>query len=184
MKRILQSLLAFLVLAAAPSLRAQDATVLGAGTRVRLTTPLLDAPQQTGKVVSATRDTITFMADSDPVTRTLAVSDITSIEISGGMQTHRWRDANYGFLIGFGAGAIAGALSYKKPDTGCLFFCETRRSDTLAGGILGGLAGTLVGAFVVGSLDKTERWVPLRQPVKVSLVPTKNGAVLAFSRSF
>ncbi len=173
----------FLFLLLTPSLRAQDASLLGAGTRVRLVTPALDAAQQTGTVVAATRDTITFRSDGYPVTRSLAVADLTSIQISGGKETHRGRDSLYGLAIGGTAGALLGAASYKKQQQ-CFILCETRSGDAVAGAIVGGLFGTLIGAFVFGSMDKTERWVPLQKTARIQLLPTNGGMKLAMSAHF
>jgi hypothetical protein len=183
-KRFLQCLAALLALAAPLALRAQDASLLGAGMRVRVVTPALEADQQVGKVVTATSDTIVFRSDANPITRSIRVADIASIDVSGGMQTHRGRDALYGLAIGGGAGAIAGALSYKKPAPGCWIFCETRSGDTAAGALLGGLAGTFIGAFVVGSLDRTERWIPLRKTAHVFVAPGSGGLRVGLSRYF
>jgi hypothetical protein len=176
--------LAALLVVAAPELRAQDASALGAGVRVRLVTPTIEANQQMGKVVTATSDTIVFRSDANPITRSIPVADIASLDISGGMQTHRGRDALYGLLIGGGAGAIAGAASYKKPAPGCWVFCETRSADTFAGGLAGGLVGTLIGAFVVGSFDKTERWIPLRRMARPFLGAGPAGIRVGLSRFF
>jgi hypothetical protein len=167
----------------APALRAQDVTLLGAGTRVRLVTPVLDVAQQEGTVIAATRDSITFRADTYPVTRSLAVADLTTIEISGGMQTHRGRDALYGLAIGGTAGALVGAATYKKPKQ-CFWFCDTRSSDAIAGAVAGGLLGTLAGAFIFANFDKTERWVPLRKQMSFHFVPSRGGMQLALSTRF
>jgi len=174
---------AALALIVAPAVRAQDASLLGPGTRVKLVTPALDVAQQTGTVVAATRDTITFRSDAYPVTRSFAVTDLSSIEISGGKETHRGRDALYGLAIGGAAGAVLGAATYKKPRD-CYWFCDTRGTDTVAGAIAGGLFGTLIGAFIVGSYDKTERWVPLRKTASFRVVPSRNGLQLAMSARF
>lgn len=170
------------VLIAAPSLKAQDASVLGVGTRVRVSSASLDGPQ-TGKIVSATRDTISFRGDVTPVTRTLAVSDISSIEISSGMETHRLDYALYGLAIGAPVGALIGSATYKKPKV-CDFMCSSRGENTAGGGIAGGLIGSLVGAFVVGSMNKSERWVPLRKTASFRVMPSAGGARLSVSAAF
>lgn len=157
---------------------AQTSSVLGAGTRVRITAAALDSSMQVGRVVSATSDTISFRADANPITRTLAVKDISTIEIGGGMETHRGRDALYGLAIGGAAGGILGAVTYKKPKD-CFIFCDTRGFDTAAGAVTGGLLGTLVGAFIVGSTDKTERWVPLKKTVSFRVAPMVGGLALS-----
>jgi hypothetical protein len=167
------------------ALQAQNASVLGAGTRVRLTSSLLAAGEETGKIVDAASDTITFRADARPITRALAVSDITSIEVSGGKHSHRGRDALYGAAIGGAAGALLGAASYKKPDPqSCWFFCETRSGDAIGGAVLGGLTGTLIGAFIVGSRDKTERWIPLRKTASIYVAPGSGGMNVGLSHAF
>ncbi len=176
-------LLAALFAVAAPVALAQDASLLGAGTRVKLVTPELETAQQTGTVVAATRDTVTFKSDGYPVTRSLAVADLTSIQISGGKETHRGRDSLYGPAIGGMAGALLGAASYKKQQQ-CFILCETRSGDAVAGAIVGGLFGTLIGAFVFGSMDKTERWVPLQKTASIQLLPTNGGMKLAMSAHF
>jgi hypothetical protein len=181
MKKTILAVTALAILLA-PAARAQDASVLGAGTRVRLAGRGVDSAQQIGKVVSATRDSIVFRADAYPVTRTVAVADLSSIEISGGQATHRGRDALYGLAIGGGVGAIAGAASYKRPKS-CYFLCDTRSSDAIAGALLGGLVGSVVGAFIVGTVDKTERWIPLRG-TKLGIAPAAGGIRLALSREF
>ncbi len=116
---------AFLFLLLPPALRAQDASLLGAGTRVKLVTPALEAAQQTGTVVAATRDTITFRSDGYPVTRSLAVADLTAIQISGGKETHRGRDALYGLAIGEAYSELSSARSlsaaWTKPSGGSRF---------------------------------------------------------------
>jgi hypothetical protein len=174
---------AALICGAASALHAQDAATLGAGTRVRLVTPALDPAQRIGTVVTATHDTITFRSEANPVTRSVAVSDLTSIEISDGKETHRGRDAFYGLVVGGGAGAILGAATYKK-ETDCFIFCATRGGDAIAGALAGGAVGTLVGAFIVGSGDKTERWVPLRKMAGIRLAPSGGGVKLAWSGAF
>ncbi len=174
---------AALFLAAASLLHAQDPSVIGAGTRVRLISPALVDSLREGVVVSATHDTISFKSDKYPVTRAFAVADLTSIQISGGMATHRLRDALYGVAIGTTAGSLIGAATYKKPET-CYWFCTQRTDAIIAGGVLGGLPGMLVGAVVVGNYDKTERWIPLRKTASLQLMPARGGVSLAYSRRF
>jgi hypothetical protein len=159
---------------------AQDASVLSAGTRVRIVTPALDEAHQTGRVVAATRDTIIFRSDAFPVTRSFAVSDVSAIEISAGNQTHRGRDALYGLGIGGPAGALAGSLAYKKPQPNCWFICETRGGDAVAGALFGGVVGTIVGAFIVGSFDATERWVTIKDSGRLSIAPSNGRLALNY----
>ncbi len=162
----------------------QSSSVLATGKRVRISAPTLDPSQQIGRVTSATADSIEFRSDAQPYTRAIAIADLTSLDVSGGQRTHRGRDAGYGSLIGAVVGGVAGAASYKDPGPGCFIFCETRGEDTVAGAIVGGVTGALIGWFIVGSFDKSERWVPLRSPTKVSISPASRGVALRLSRAF
>lgn len=173
--------IAALMLISASALRAQDASLLAAGTRVKLVTPSLDEAQQTGRVVAATRDTITFRPDAHPVTMSLAVADITWIGISGGKETHRGRDALYGAAVGGALGAVIGAVTHKKPAANsCYFACPSRGADEVLGAVLGGAVGALVGAFVVANFDQTDRWVPISGTRRLSLAPSNGGLALSY----
>ena len=172
-----------LVTARPPALRAQDPSILVAGTRMRLVTPTLNPAEQVGKLVSATSDTIVFRSDANPVTRTFAVSELTSIEVSGGQKAHYVRDALYGAVIGAGAGALLGAAAYKKPKSSELCFGCDRGTNAIAGAFLGAIAGTAIGA-VVGAHDKSERWTPLRRSTKVAIAPSPGGVRLALLTAF
>jgi hypothetical protein len=194
MTRTLSFIAAFtLVLCAAPQ-QTQAQVLLEPGTRVRLAGPGLDTLEAVGRIISSSQDSLSFRAEVRPVTRSFAVRDLTSIEVSGGSRTHRGRDALYGLFIGGGAGAILGAA--KDPGIGpnlnnsLGFLCDprcgfpdTRNSktpDIIAGTFLGGIGGTLAG-FIVGSLDKSERWVPLHNAHRFSVHPTAGGLALRMS---
>lgn len=161
---------------------AQDASHLPEGTRVRLTTAALDATQRIGTIVSATHDTIAFRADHDPITRNIAVAHIVTIETSGGVHTHRSRDAAIGALLGGVVGAIVGG-SGPKPSGTCFIFCDTR-GQHIAEGALEGLTIGWPAGFIVGGFDKTERWMPLNKPTRLSLAPAARGARISYALRF
>lgn len=153
---------AALFLTAVPSLHAQIPSVIGAGTRVKLVSPAIESSQQIGRVVDATRDTISFRAESYPVTRTYAVNDLTSIEVSRGKPTPRRRYAIYGFAIGGVVGLAAGY--HETGGGGGQFLAGGKRSaignallSSAALGTLGGLAG-----WLYGGSHSSEKWVPAR----------------------
>lgn len=176
---------AALIVVSVPLARAQDATVLLPGTRVRIVAAGIDPRERTGRIVHATRDTITFRSDENPATRTLALSDIASIDISGGEQTHRGRDALYGLAIGGAAGAAISAATYSEPK--CSIYCAPyhgRSGVTASGAIAGSVFGAALGAFVFANFDKTERWVPLRKSASIQLSPAVAGMKLAVSAHF
>ena len=63
-------------------LPAQAPTALTPGARVRLITPRLESSQQIVRVITATRDSVEFRSDDYPVTRSLAISDLSAIEVA------------------------------------------------------------------------------------------------------
>ena len=142
------------------AVQAQESSLLAAGTRVKLRTPALDAAQQIGKVVGGSGDTILFRADVYPITRTLAMSDITSMEVSGGRVSAKKKFALIGAAIGGAIGFATG--NHESGGRGGQFIGGGRKSATenafLSAGIVGALGG-LTG-WVVGRSHTSERWVP------------------------
>ena len=139
---------------------AQDASALAVGTRVKLRTPALDAAQQIGKVVGSSGDTILFRADVYPITRTLAMSEITSLEVSRGRVSAKKKFALIGAAVGGAVGFAAG--HHESGGRGGQIIGGGRKSASenafLSAGMVGALGG-LTG-WVVGRSHTSERWVP------------------------
>ena len=151
---------AIAMLLAPLALGAQNASMLTAGTRVRLVTPALDAGQRTGKVVGASGDTIQFRADVYPITRNIPLSQITSVEVSRGRVSSKGRFALIGLAVGGAIGFAAG--HHESGGRGGQIIGGGRKSASenafLSAGMVGALGG-LTG-WLVGRSHTSERWVP------------------------
>lgn len=141
------------------TIEAQYASQLSPGTRVRLVTAALTTEQRVGRVVNASSDTIQFRADVYPVTRTIPVSEITSMEVSAGRVSNKRRFALIGLAIGGAVGFAAG--HHESGGNGGQFIGGGRKSPTenafLSAGMLGALGG--VTGWFVGRSRVSEKWV-------------------------
>ncbi|HEX9084401.1 MAG TPA: hypothetical protein VF836_06665, partial [Gemmatimonadaceae bacterium] len=122
-----------------------------AGSRVRIAAPVFGTEKQIGTVVSVTRDTLVLRQGASTNNRSVATSDITTMEVSWEQHTHKAKGAIWGLLIGAGGGAIAGYASYSEPKScadfsciGSIFGPSSKGSSALLGGVLGGIVGTVV----------------------------------------
>lgn len=167
--RFMAALSAVALMAPLPALSQLSAPnpvlAVDAGSRVRVSAPIFGSKKQVGTVVSLTADTLVLRQGANTANRSLATSDITSLEISRGTQTHKAKGALWGTLIGAGSGAVLGYALYKEPKCnsqggGCFIIIgpDSKGSNAafsaVAGGILGALVGTLFGARA------TDTWVP------------------------
>ncbi|MFL5562949.1 MAG: hypothetical protein ACJ79K_15870 [Gemmatimonadaceae bacterium] len=154
------------------------------GERVRVTTPAQKgAYRYVGSVSAATRDSLTVQT-ADAGARTVAVANISKLEVSRGRRGNGRRGMLYGSVIGIGAGALLGAATYKKPEcAGVAYFCPGNSSaDITAGGLVGGVVGLAVGG-IWGATHPSERWAP-RSLGAVGLAPAAHGVMLRVSAAF
>jgi hypothetical protein len=149
---------------------ATSAARVAPGARVRVTLP--HEQPRTAVVVAHTPDTL-FVRWADLVdTAALPLGKIASLEVSTGRHRSVAKGAGMGTLIGVGAGAILGALTYSPCDgLNCIVSPGSRGEATLYGGAAGGMLGLVVGSLV--GLKSHEDWE------RVSLTPR-----LASSPSF
>lgn len=166
------SLLLMIVVALPSDLHAQDAMVhawpVAAGSRVRVQTPAFG--KEEGTAVSVTGDSLIFRAADDAAFQPIPLAQITKLDVSTGTYSRKGMFAGVGFLIGAGVGAIAGAESYPKPTCDSrvqtcfnnLVGPGSRKSSAILGGVLVGLVGAAVGAFV--GADPIDRWAPVTLP--------------------
>jgi hypothetical protein len=137
------------------------------GSRVRVAAPVFGTKaKQIGTVVSVAPDTVVFRLGTTIPNRSLAISDITSLEIARGKHTRKAKGALWGLLIGAGTAAALGYALYEEPTChseeffGCLDILGIDSAGTNAaisavpGAILGALIGALVGSRA------TDSWVP------------------------
>ena len=176
--------LALLLAAGSASALAHAQSPASVGERVRVTTPeQKGAYRYVGSVSAATRDSLTVQT-ADAGARTVAVANITKLEVSQGRRGNGKRGMLYGSVIGIAAGAVLGAVTYKKPEcAGVAYFCpEGSGLDVTAGGLLGGIVGFAVGGLW-GATHPSERWAP-RSLGAVGLAPSAHGVTLRVSAGF
>jgi hypothetical protein len=155
------------VLALSTSLQAQVASV---GERVRITTPSQRGSYRyVGRVSDVSRDSLTVQSP-DVGTRSVAIADITALDVSTGVRGNGRRGMLYGSLIGLGAGAVLGAATYKKPDCNGSYFCPNGPAiDITAGALVGGVVGFAVGGLW-GASHPSEQWTR-RMITRVGIAP-------------
>lgn len=137
------------------------------GLRVRVLSAVLGDEQQTGRVVSATPDTLVFLPAKQSASTALSTPNIARIEVATGTHTNKLKGALLGLLAGAAAGAIYGSASYTPPKCDATTWCLGiwgRQDNTVAGGVLGSLLGILTGT-IVGSRE-SDTWVPVAVPAR------------------
>jgi hypothetical protein len=161
----------------------QGQSVATVGERVRITTPSQRGSYRyVGRVSDVTRDSLTVQSP-DVGTRSVAIADITMLEVSRGVRGNGRRGMLYGSVIGLGLGAVVGAATYKKPDCNTTFLCPAGPAiDITAGALVGGVVGLAVGGLW-GASHPSDRW-SRRMLNDVGLAPLAHGRGLAISARF
>jgi hypothetical protein len=138
------------------------------GSRVRIAAPVFGTrKKQLATVVSVTPDTVVVRFGPTIPDRSLATSDVTSLEVVRGKHTRKAKGALWGLLLGAGTAAVLGYALYEEPKCnseeffGCIDVLPGPDSpgsnaafSAVGGGILGALIGALIGARA------TDSWVP------------------------
>lgn len=137
------------------------------GSRIRVLSPVLGDKMKTGTAVSVAGDTLLFRLPRQSTSQALRTGAITKMDLSTGTRAHKAKGA----MIGFAAGAVAGAIlaytTYSRPSCqsqalGCIQLDLGRGGDTALGAGLGGVLGLLVGT--IAGTRQTDTWVPVRMP--------------------
>ncbi|MBA3465868.1 MAG: hypothetical protein H0T21_00510 [Gemmatimonadaceae bacterium] len=166
-------------------LPAQASTALTPGARVRLITPRLESSQQIVRVITATRDSVEFRSDGYPVTRSLAISDLSAIEVASTSRRPFLRNMLVGGGVGALVGGVVGYATYE--DSNCEIFCifdTTRGQEAALSGSLLGTIGVVVGAGIAAFQDR-ERWTRIPLDATVAVHPAKGGRVaFTIARTF
>lgn len=160
---------------------AQVVPALSPGARVRLVTPRLDESHQLVRILSSTPDSLTFRSEASPVTRTLAMSDLSAIEVQTSRGHPFGRYALIGAAVGGAAGAILGYAGHDEDCNGCFFETSAGEDAAFWGLFLAG-TGSLIG-LGKAAFKNVETWtrIPLRE--NVTIIPTASGR-LAISMKF
>ena len=156
--------LMFVAVATAPSFAAAQSTASAwppaVGSRVRLTAVALGGKRETGILVSANKDSVSFRPASLDNSVSFRTADVTHLEVSQGTHTRKAKGALLGFLI---VGGITGGLvaaTWDKDHTGFIDFGRWGDAAIVGGelGLLGALVGTIVGSRA------TESWHTVSVP--------------------
>jgi hypothetical protein len=157
-----------------------------AGARVRVTAPSIDLRRHATTIVDVRGDSLVLGVRDG--SRSVALSDVTALDVSAGKRRRFLRSAGLGLGIGAIVGAVVGAATHDEcvptEFLDCLLSPESRAESAVMGGVVLGAVGLLTGA-VVGAVRRTDRWVAVDMPVRVSIKPTASGGVsLTISRAF
>jgi hypothetical protein len=143
---------------------AEAPLVVDAGSRVRIAAPVFGGRNQVATVVSVTGDSLVLRQGASTTYRSVAKSDITGLEVSRGTHTHKGKGALLGLLIGAGAGAVLGYVSYKEPTCqgfeciGEIWGPSSKSGAAGYGAAVGSILGASVGALL--GMRSTDSWVP------------------------
>jgi len=182
---MLKSTFSLLVLALLfPALALGQSASLAAGARVRLTSPADQLEKHVTTVTEMRGDSIVVAGRSG--SRIIALRNVTALDISTGTRNRVVRDG----LIGFGAGALIGAVvgadaaDECSDQAYCISPFDSGGEAAALGIVVFGAAGLVAGA-IVGAFDRTDRWEPRELPFKVAVNPSMSGGVtLKISRAF
>src|SRR5687767_2084428 len=156
---------------------AQQPVQLDSGTRVRLTSLRLPADQQIVRIISTANDTVVFRSERYPVTRSLALSEISAVDVSLGQRRRTLRGAGIGLAAGATIGAVAGYATYEPCNGWCFFGPSSPEGAAAWGGAAGGVLG-LVAGTTIGFLMKSEKWQRVQSNTSIAITPTRGGAAL------
>lgn len=150
------------IVSAQTSLSAQSAPAPywapATGSRVRVTSIALGGDRETGSLISARTDSLTFRPTGLDNSIALSTSNITRLEVSEGTQTHKAKGALIGFVVVGGLAAAITAASWEPTND----FDFGRGGDAAMVGVPLGLVGALIGT-VIGA-HHTESWTSVPIP--------------------
>lgn len=166
-----------------PAFAEAQSPTLAPGARVRVTSPNDALKRHVGVVTEMRGDSIVLAGASGR--RTVALANVTSLDVSMGTRSNVGRYA----LMGLGAGALVGVVSvYASADdceseVGGCFFVDDGGLEAAAVTVISALG--LVAGAIAGAAHRTDRWQPVHGSFKASIAPSRSGGVrLALSRTF
>lgn len=164
-----------LVLSGAPAAAQAEGLGLAVGDQIRLVAPSVSPKLIEGILVAMGQETLTVAPRGNGGAVQVGRSAIESLEVARGKKSR----AAAGAVIGAVAGVLLGALASNPPSSAEGF------SISPGAVILCGAVGAATGGLI-GSLRKTDRWVPVSgDGLKLSLAPAVHGgAAIAVRVSF
>lgn len=164
----------------APAVEAQNQAV-APGARVRVTAPAKGLERHVTTVENVRGDSIVVGFGGG--WQTIALRDMTSLDVSMGRESRFFADAGIGLAVGVLAGGLVGAVGYQEC-TDCILAPANRAQSAALGAILAGTVGLVAGA-IVGVFHRPDRWRRYELPIKSTIARLPSGGIgLGISRAF
>jgi hypothetical protein len=171
-----------------PAHQAAAQTVMP-GARVRVVDASSNNPLMVGELVRLIGDSVTILSAANlasSATRTVwVVGGQHRLEVSTDLRRRTGRGIGYGFLVGAAAGAVIGAVTYRRcvpspgyfGSLGCMFDYGPA-ANAAGGAIVFAIPGMLIGGMI-GHSVKSEVWRRVDDlPVRVGIAPALGRGVL------
>ena len=126
------------------------------GAKIRLAAATIPESERIGKLDSVSPDSIHFRPDSHPITRSLSLKNVTTLEVRRDAGSRRSEYAWIGAL----AGGVLGYVSSNHNGQGL----GTGKTSSGQNAVVGGLAGLTIGGglgFWYGGKKKVSIWRPV-----------------------
>lgn len=173
---------AFLLVATASGVGAQEAPVVEAGSRVRITSPALGLRQAVGTVREVADGALVVQFHNPRRAARIEGGDIAAMEVSVGRQRKALRGMGTGALVGGGAGLVLGFMAGDDPPE-CWLLCYSAEEKAAMLAVFLGGSGAVIG-LITGALIKTDVWSPtaarstLPADLQVRPVPGREGTAI------
>jgi outer membrane lipoprotein SlyB len=126
------------------------------GAKIRVTALALSETDRIGRLESISADSIRFRPDSHPVTRSISLGSVHSVEVSRGTSTRRSEYTGVGVVVGGVIGYISSNHGGQGVGTGNSGASQNAVTGAIAGVAIGGALG-----WWMGGKKKVENWRPV-----------------------
>jgi hypothetical protein len=130
---------------------------------IRMRAANVSPDRLTGIVAAWRTDSVTIVREA-PSPLTLAIADITELEIFRGRSA--WRGAEAGSKVGFLVGLSIGLISHLKASACGDILVPCKSHNTAERIYVGALSGLVAGG-TLGAVIKADHWDPVELPVRV-----------------